>query len=188
MKVSIESILGSARNMNARKENTQVAESDRNRSDVKGDSLSIESRIDSRIDSLGREFKDLQNSLTRNQVVMSGLNALRDDASSGGRNAEAIMNSTLFNNQRVLLDELGTAPSVENTDAAFAGVTERIDSDIADIKRLQVELDNITAANLIAPDRSDGLINRIENYLTEYTGSLENISSINPDSVMRLTR
>lgn len=188
MQVSIDAILGSARKISGRRELNEESLGRQKKSEAKTDSISIESRLDSRLDSLETEFKEIQTSLTKNQIILNGIELLKKDIASGGRGADKILDEASFHGRRILSEIVGADFSSEGLNAAEEKTAEKIGADIAVIKRLQVELDNIGASNLAKPARSEEITGKIESYLSGYTGSVEKISSVRADSVMRLTK
>ena len=72
MKVSIDNILGTARKINNQR---QLEEENlgKRKKEVKSDSVSISTKVNSRLDGIEREFREIQSSLTRNQIVRDGL-------------------------------------------------------------------------------------------------------------------
>mgnify|MGYP001182322624 FL=1 len=67
--------------------------------------------------------------------------------------------------------------------------TQLINDDVTRLKRLQVELDNITASDLVGQDRLKNIVSNVDSIFAR-TGaaSLENISTLRPDAVMRLIK
>ena len=67
MKVSIDSILGSARRINSQRQ-LEEERFNKQKKEVKSDTLSLSSKVNTRLDSIEREFRDIQSSLTKNQI------------------------------------------------------------------------------------------------------------------------
>ena len=101
MKISIDGILGTA-TKDQQPEGAGGKQSNKKKSDVKTDSVSIGSRINTRLDAMETEFRDVQSSLTRNQIIRDGIEQLRADFQKGGQEQQNILNSVTFEGKKVL--------------------------------------------------------------------------------------
>ena len=64
-----------------------------------------------------------------------------------------------------------------------------INEDIGRIKKLQVELDNITASDLVGRDRLSGIISNVDSiFKRSEIANIDSISNLRPDAVMRLIK
>ncbi|MBN2158310.1 MAG: hypothetical protein JW807_02865 [Spirochaetes bacterium] len=188
MKVSIEGILGTARKINNQKEQEESNLS-RKKGDVKADSVSIGSRINSRLDTMETEFREVQSSLTRNQIIRDGIEQLRTDLMKGGAAQQQILDGVTFEGATVLRAFVGDEISDSTITAKIEENTRLINSDITHLKKLQVELDNITASDLAGQDRAVKINSNIDSiFASSDMKNIEAISTIRPDAVMRLIK
>ena len=186
MKISVDGILGSAQNI---KNQRQVAEENtgNRKKEVRSDSVSISSKVNTRLDSIDTEIRDIQSSLTRNQMLRDGIEELRRDMDQGGREQERILSDVRFEGKPVLKDFLGELYGPDPLKAKHEQATAALGDDINRLKKLQVELDNITASNLAGSDRIESTMKRVDTlFSTMEAKNIEGISSLNADSVKRL--
>ncbi len=188
MKISIDGILGTAKKINSQKE-LEENNLDKRKGTVKTDSVSIGSRINSRLDAIEAEFKDIQSSLTKNQIIRDGIEQLRNDLALDGRRQESILKNVTFEGKDVLRGFVGneiTEPNLKAKQDSNAGL---INSDVNRLKKLQVEVDNITASDLAGSDRLKNMMSNIDSIFSRSNmAHLENISSVKADAVMRLIK
>jgi hypothetical protein len=188
MKVSIDGILGTARKINSQKE-LEENNNSKKKSDLKTDTVSICGRINTRLDAMETEFKEIQSSLTRNQIVRDGIDQLRNDLQKGAPEQKNILNNVTFEGNKVLYSFIGDSINETNLNLKQEQNAGLISDNINHLKRLQVELDNITASDLGGQDRLKSIMSNVESIFTRPgAGSLENISSLRPDAVMRLIK
>jgi len=185
MKVSIDGILGSAQRINNQR---QVDDESQKKKDVRMDSVSIGAKINSRLDSIESELRDIQTSLTKNQIVRDGIDQLAADYKNGGMRQKQILSDVTFNGSEALRDFMGGALFTDGFGEKLRQVNEAISADIGKLKKLQVEVDNITASNL-AGEKTDRLMDSINGALSK-TGNVNPavISQLNPDAVMKLIK
>lgn len=188
MKISVEGILGSARRINQERE--QGGEGLRKSGgQEKADSVSINNRINNRLDSIDREFQQIQSSLTKNQIIRVGLDQLMSEINSGGKNQAQVLNSVTFEGEQVLRNFVGEQVTPETIDSSMQKNAAMINSDIDSMKRLYVELENIVASNLVGEDKLQNIVNNMGGLFERVQSeNIETISSLKPDSVMRLIR
>ncbi len=188
MKVSIDGILGSARKINSQRESFE-GEPDKKAQEVKKDSISISKRLDTRIDSIETEFRTLQNSLTKNQIIRQGLEQIAADINAGGKNVQEIIESVKFEGAPVLKELAQEKITSEKVTEKTSENNEKISKDINSIKKLQVEADNIMASNLTVGDKAESLTKNIGSIFTNASaGSLDGITNLQADKVMRLIK
>jgi hypothetical protein len=188
MKVSIDTILGSAKRLRG-----EMHADDRSRSgrsqDVRSDSVTIEGRVNTRIDSIQGESRDLQSSLTRNQIISDGINRLVEDIAHGGVNRELILDETRFEGRQVLRDFLGGDTSSDALTAGRNRVNDLIGADVGRLRRLQVEAENIVASKIPGSESAAAIVGNLESSLAgRDAGAIDNMTSLNPDQVRRLVR
>jgi len=188
MKVSVDNLIGSARRINSQRE----LDSDSNgtkKKDVKTDSISISNRIHNRLDGIESEFREIQSTLTKNQIIRDGITRLTDDLRQGGTNSKNILDEVTFEGKNVLRTFVGESITESLLNGRSEKIDEMIGSDIDRLRRLQVELDNIVASNLIGEDKIEGLMGNFNSIISELdNGSVDSISRLRADAVMRLTR
>lgn len=188
MKVSIDGILGTARKINSQKE-LEERNSDKKKSDIKVDSVSIGGRINTRIDSMETELREIQSSLTKNQIIRDGIEQLSVDLQKGGGEQQDILKSVAFEGKNVLRGFMGETITDAVITDRMAKNTALINEDVNRLKKLQVELDNITASDLVGQDRMTGIMKNIDSiFSSSDMKNIENISSLRPDAVMRLIK
>lgn len=188
MKVSIDGILGSAVQI---KNQRQVDEDSlgKRKKEVRTDSVEIETRVNSRLDLIQKELKEIQTSLTKNQIIKDGIGQLRDDMGRGGENRARIMEDVRYDDRKVLHEFMGDTVSGKILGAKEERVNGLILQDVSNVKRLQVEVENIMASDLAGPGTTDGIIKNIESAFAKTNlKSLESISSLRADAVMRLIK
>ncbi len=144
MKVTIENIIGSAKRIQGERQQQRQGRDDS--AQVRADSVSIEHRTDARLADIQSELRDIQKSLTRNQVVEDGVARLRTDLRQGGENAERILDETRFEGARVLASFVGEHPDAQTVEASMERVRRMVRDDVMRLRKLQVEAENILAA------------------------------------------
>ncbi|MCX7678450.1 MAG: hypothetical protein N2316_04455, partial [Spirochaetes bacterium] len=82
MKISIESIIGSARRIQSLREEYHKGEKEEG-ARVRVDVVSLERKANMRLSEIESELRGIQNSLTRNQVIEDGIQRIRDDLTRG---------------------------------------------------------------------------------------------------------
>ena len=184
MRVSIDNILGSAQNINSRMrqgaENSEITSQPNN-----SDSVNINSRLDRRVDQLESDLRTIQNSISRHQVALDGMQRLREDLANGGTQQQEIVNNTRFEG-RVLLSEftLGDIDS-EVIDNRITSISEYIKQEFANLTKMLVEVDNITAADMLSPQRANELISGVQNEIVQ-NSNIAGITNINASNVRNL--
>ena len=183
MKVSIDNVLGSAQQINSRMR--QDAENTRT-SETRNDSVHINSRVDQRIGQLESELRTVQDSLSRHQVTLDGLQRLRDDVMNGGGNQQEILNNTRFGGQ-VLLSEFSIGDiDLQLVNDRIRDVSNYANQDHANLKRMLVEVDNIMAADMISAQRANELISGVQNEIARDVNVIEAASNVNASNVKNL--
>ncbi|MCU0849289.1 MAG: hypothetical protein MUD12_15510 [Spirochaetes bacterium] len=187
MKVSIDGILGSARRLSGQKQVDDDV-TDKKKEEIKGDSLTLGGRINSRLDSIDREFREIQSSLTKNQIIKSGIEQLLDSSASSN-DRQKILDNARFEGKPVLQEFVGSESSGDGLKKLLGKSAGLVDTDIERLKKLNVELDNIAASNLAGPDRTAGIASGIESLISSIgQPGIESISKLRPDTVMRLIK
>jgi hypothetical protein len=189
MKVSIDGILGSARKIHSQRQAEEDSLNKKKNGEVRTDSVEIESRVSSRLDTIQKELREVQSSLTRNQILREGLNRLDADMARGGQNTAEIMNEVKFEGRKVLHDFAGENVSQGAIRAKMEQVNGLIGGDINRLTRLHVEVENILASNLAGTDKVETVMKNIE---TAFSGAsnetINSVSSLRADTVMRLIK
>ncbi|MFW6366311.1 MAG: hypothetical protein ACOC2H_07560 [Spirochaetota bacterium] len=181
MNISADGILGTAQKINQKRisaKNNQQSDAARGRED----SVQIGSRLSGRLPAIQQDLREVQDSLSRNQVIRDGLSQLREDFQSGGNNVRMILADVQYNSRPVLQEFLGNETITgEFLTSRMNENTRMINDDVNRLSRLQVETENIFASSLV-PNTAD-LSQDIAG-----SGRPESISNLNADVVMRLTR
>jgi hypothetical protein len=184
MKVSIDNILGSAQKINSRMR--QDVENSEKTSETRGDSVHIDSRVDKRISQLESELRIVQNSISRHQVALDGMKRLRDDIMNGGSNQQEILNNTKFGG-KVLLSEFSVGEiDIKLIDDKMRDITNNANQDHANLKKMLVEVDNITAADMLSAKRANELISGVQNEIAGNSNIAGMTSNINVNNVKNL--
>ncbi|MBN2403520.1 MAG: hypothetical protein JXN64_14170 [Spirochaetes bacterium] len=185
MKVTSDGILNTAIDMKNKK-NIHEESSKSHKQKVKSDSVEIRSRLALRLTTIQNELKNLQSSLTKNQIIKEGINQLEEDFTNGKNNIKRILDQIKFEDRNVLNDFLGRNINYEKITSGNERVGKLIEKDITELKGLQIEIENIVASNL-ADDNINNTISKIENSLLKVDFStISNISRLKPDLVMGL--
>ena len=188
MKVSIDGILGSARKINSQKE-LEENNQNRKKSDIKVDSVSIGTRINTRLDVMETEFREIQSSLTRNQIIRDGIGQLRADLQKGGPEQQNILNNVTFEGKKVLRSFAGETSTDITLNTKLEHNAKLISEDVTRLKKLQVELDNIMASDLAGQERLKSITSHIDSIFSKSDmTNVEHISRLRPDTVMRLIK
>ncbi len=188
MKVSIDGILGSAKKINSQKQLDEES-LNRKKKEVKSDTVAISRKVNSRLENIESEFREIQSSLTRNQIINHGIKQLAEDSSRGGKNRENILNDVSFEGKNVLKQFVGESFDPEQLGAKSDTVNNMIETDISRLKKLQVEVDNILASDLAGEGKAEGIQSNIDSLYTALdSGKLESLTNLKVDSVMRLIK
>lgn len=185
MKVTSDGILSTAIDLKNKK-NIHEESSKSHKQKIKSDSVEIRSRLAQRLTIIQNELKNLQSSLTKNQIIKEGIRQLIDDFDNGKSNTNTILDQIRFENKNVLKEFLGNDINYEKVTTGNEKVGKLIEKDIAELKGLQIEIENIVASNL-ADSSITNTISRLENTLLKVDfSSISNISSLRSDSVIEL--
>ncbi|HPS59358.1 MAG TPA: hypothetical protein PK514_14740, partial [Spirochaetota bacterium] len=131
MKITADGLLGQAQKIN----NQKKTESESLASGIKEtrtDSVSIGKIVNSRVESIEKEIRDLQTSLAKNQSVSNGIDQLDKAPASGGNTAEILENST-FNGKQALKDFMGPEITPEIIKSKKDEIKELVKKDIANL-------------------------------------------------------
>lgn len=186
MKISADSLLGSAQKINNQKKMDEASPEKVNK-EMKSDSLEITRKINSRIESIGKEVKDIQTSLSRNQIMRNGLELIQKTGSFGEKSGEILRNTT-YEGSQVLKEYLGEIITRESVATGKKDVSGMINNDINRLTRVQVEVDNIIASDLANGKKPENLLADINNIFRESGANAENFSNLNADKVMQLIK
>jgi hypothetical protein len=189
MKITADNLLGSAQKINSKR--NSAIENSKMGSESRTDRADIAAKVDSRMDSIQNEMKNLQTDLSKNQIMKEGVNRTVDEMGRGG-NVAAIINEVRYNDKKVLLDYLnegGDQLTMQVLSAKKSELDARIARDTKNLTKLQVETENIFASNFAKGEKAGSLLERLNEIINaENTKSLSPYSGINPESVMRLIR
>jgi len=184
MKITADGILGSAQKINNKKK-TDETELKQDTKNAKTDSVNLSRVINSRIEALGKEVKDIQTSLTKNQIIRDGIDQLLA-APSGA--ADTILNETTFNNSKILKEFVGTTFTPQEIETKKNEVKALISSDVNSLTKIQVEMDNIIASDLTGNKKVENLMAGVNETLKKTPAGLENISNLDAEKVAKLIR
>ncbi len=185
MKVTVDGILGSAQKINNKKK-TDESELKQNTKSIKSDSVEISKVINSRIEALGKEVKEIQISLTKNQILRDGIDKLVN--ASSGSDAEKILNETTFNDKKILKDFIGADYTPQTVETKKNELKTLISNDINALTKIQVEMDNFIASDITGTKKVENLMAGVSDTLKKAPGGLDHISRLDADKVMRLVK
>lgn len=187
MKVSIDGILSTAidlKNKKAVKEEANQKEG----SKVKTDSVHIKNRLTSRLGAIQTELKELQSSLTKNQVIKNGINEVIEGFINDDKNINSLVDKVKFENSNILSDYLGNDLNYDKLINANDQIVKSIERDVANLKELQVEIENISASTII-DSNIEKKMSEIELSLSEIDDSaISKLFDLSPDMVLELIR
>ncbi len=188
MKITIDGILNSAKRINTERNLDRESKGKKNR-EVSADSIEIRNKLLSRLETIQKELKEIQSSLTRNQIINEGIKSLNEDLARGSENTDQILNEVRFDNKKVLHEFIGENITGEILATKEERVQSVIQDDISRLMKLQVEVENILASNLTDSRQVADIMNDIEGAFSKGdVGNLENIYRLRTDSVMRLIK
>jgi hypothetical protein len=184
MKITADGILGSAQKINNKR---QAEEGNKGaKKDIKTDSIILGKAINSRIETLEKEIKDIQTSLTKNQIIREGIDDILKNNTP--ENINLTMEASKFEGRQILRDYVGTdtAPAVLQTKKK--DVESLINNDINSLTKVQVEIDNIVASNLAGDKKAENLMSNVNDIFKNVPANLDTISNLDADKVMKLVR
>jgi hypothetical protein len=185
MKITADGILGSAQNLNNKKKSDEK-DIKQDSVNLKNDSINIKNVINSRIEAIEKEVKDIQTSLTKNQIISRGIDRLISASNQDTLNS--IMNETLFNNNKILKDFVGTGLSAGDFKLKKNEIDTLISNNLTSLTKIQVEMDNIAASNVTGNKKIENLMVGINDTLKTTPVGIENISNLDAEKVMRLIK
>ena len=186
MKITADNMLGSARRINSQREASKGSEKG---GTERSDRADIAAKVDSRIDAVSNELKEVQTDLSSKQAVKDGLGKVIEDFQKGG-NVSNLLNEVKFNDKKVLLDFLGgdaDSLSMQLLSQKNDEIDKLISSDTRKLTKLQVESANIFASNLVKDAKADKMMKNLNDFMIS-AGFPEDLSRLNPETVMRLVR
>ncbi|MBN1499547.1 MAG: hypothetical protein JW982_05305 [Spirochaetes bacterium] len=186
--ISIETIIGSAQRIN--KQRNSVKQDKQDSVDKSQDTVTISKKVDLKLDSIGKDLKLIQTSLTENQMLKSALTDLSSESLKPVPDYNSIIESYNKNGNGILSGFMGSGSITRETIAAKNNEVEtQINSDISNLKRLQIETENIFASNLGQPEKAENMIKTVETYFVSGNiNTMNRLSTLNADIVMRLTK
>lgn len=187
MKVTVDGILGSAQKINNKKK-TDETELKQDKKEIKPDSVNISRIINSRIESIEKEVKEIQTSLTKNQIIREGIDRIISASTPDAVNK--IMDETTFNNSRILRDFIGSGASLspELLASKKNEVKSLIANDMTSLTKIQVEMDNIIASDITGTKKVENILAGVNDTFKKTPSELENISNLDADKVRKLIR
>ncbi|MCL2156172.1 MAG: hypothetical protein FWH53_10945 [Leptospirales bacterium] len=185
MKITADGILGSAQNINNKKKSDEK-EIKQDSVNLKNDSINIKNVINSRIETIEKEVREIQTSLTKNQMISRGIDRLL--TASNTTTLDTIMNETMFNNSRILRDFVGSGLTQDDFRLKKNEVNSLISNNLTSLTKIQVEMDNIAASDVTGNKRIESLMSGINDTLKNTTVGIENISNLDEEKVMRLIK
>ena len=187
MKISTDVILGSAKNINSRRNSKEASSLDK---DSNVDKVEITNHVNARLDSIDSELKNLQNSLTKNQTIKAGLAELLDEVKANGNKQDEIIDGTKFNGEKVLADLLKDKELNEFTLRDMQKqVEDDIRQDVAKLTMVKIETENIFASSVPGSDKAENVIRTSETmFIMGEQIATNRLSMLNADVVMKLIK
>lgn len=184
MKITADGILGSAQKINNKRQTEEGSKGAKK--DIKTDSLTLGKAINSRIETLEKEIKDIQTSLTKNQIIREGIDdILKNDTPE---NLNLTMEASKFEGRQILKDYLGNDTAPAALQIKKKDIETLITSDINSLTKVQVEVDNIVASNLTGSKKIESLMSNVNDIFKNIPSNLDTISNLDADKVMKLVR
>jgi len=184
MKITADGILGAAQKINNRKQSEEGNKSANK--DIKTDSLSLGKAINFRIETLEREIKDIQTSLTKNQIIREGIDSILNNNTP--ENLNLTIEASKFEGKQILRDYIGTDTDPAALQMKKKDIETHINNDINTLTKVQVEVDNIVASNLTGSKKVENLMSNVNDIFKNIPSNLDTISNLDADKVMKLVR
>ncbi len=184
MKITADGILGSAQKISNKRKIDEGNKGDKK--DLKTDSLSLGKALNSRIETIEREIKDIQTSLTKNQIIREGLDNILKN--SNPENVNKTLEASTFEGKKILKDFIGTDMTPAVLENKKSDINKLINSDISSLTKVQVEVDNIVASNLTGSRKVENLMANVNDIFKNAPANLDSISNLDADKVMKLVR
>ena len=189
MNVNVDNIIGSAAKINNKRNSEKSVSKDENSKSI--DSVEIGKKVNTRLDSIDSDLKNIQSSLSKNQTIREALNLLLEELSMDGSKADAIVKEAKYADEAVLVDLFKDREiNQSNVRSMIEEADKNISSEVAKLTKLQIETENIFASNMAGGDQIDKVIKSTETvFLTGGHVSASNrLSVLNADLVMRLIK
>jgi len=186
MKITADGLLGQAQKINNQKK-TETESQALGIKENRQDSVSIGKIVNSRVESIEKEIRDLQTSLAKNQSVSNGMDQLDKALSSGGNTAEILEKNT-FNGKQVLRDFVGPELTPEIIRSKKEEIKNLVKNDISSLTKVQVELENIIASDLAGNKKVESLMTGLTEFFKGNAASVDSISNLDAEKVMKLIR
>ncbi len=185
MKITADGILGSAQKINSKRKIDEAGNAG-NKKDLKTDSLNLGKVINSRLETIEREIKDIQTSLTKYQIINEGIDNIQKNNSP--ENVNQTLTNTTFEGNKILRDFLGEDMNPAALETKKNEVKKLINNDINNLTKVQVEVDNIVASNLTGDRKVETLMADLNDIFKNTHANLDTISNLDVDKVMKLVR
>ena len=189
MNINVDNIIGSAAKINNKRNSEKSVSKDENSKSI--DSVEIGKKVNTRLDSIDSDLKNIQSSLSKNQTIRETLNLLLEELAMGGSKADAIVKDAKYAGEAVLVDLFKDREiSQSNVRSMIDDADKNISSEVAKLTKLQIETENIFASNIAGGDQIEKVIKSTETvFLTGGHVSASNrLSVLNADLVMRLIK
>jgi len=185
MKISVEGLLGSARKLNNQRNGNSTL-TNKNGGNTKNDIVSISSKATARVDNIDNNFKQIQSSLTKNQIVNDGIEQIQKSINSGDNDYSEILAETKFQGELVLKEFVGEKITSDILKEKEKEINFLLIKDESNLKKMQVELENIMASDLADDKKASNILENIDLVFSENSENFSNITSLQPDAVLRL--
>jgi len=184
MKITADGILGSAQKINNKRQTEEGNKG--SKKDIKTDSLTLGKAINSRIETIEREVKDIQTSLTKNQIIREGIDSIIKNNTP--ENINQTLTASAFEGKQILREYIGTDTNPSVLQMKKKDIENQINIDINSLTKVQVEVDNIVASNLAGDKKAENLMANVNDIFKNVPANLDTISNLDADKVMKLVR
>lgn len=179
MSISIDSLLGQAQKINKRR--TSDAPLSTDIKNTQPDQVEINSKMNTRLAAIDNDLRSVQDTMTKNQVLVEGLKSLIEQQSRGDSAAmKETVGSTTYKGQAILAEYLGDEQMTESfLTSRLRNARESLNKNYNEATKLAIEFENISAVNPSTAAKASDII---------ATSPVEGVATHNPDTVYRLTR
>lgn len=186
--ISIETIIGSAQKIN--KQRTEQKNSNNQLEKNNVDTVSISKKVNTQLDNIQKDLKSIQTNITDSQIIGNAINELREESSNQNPDYSSVLNNYSDSNKQLVMNYLGKEEITEKLlNEKQNSLEKEQNMNIARLKKLQIETENIFASNLAASDKADQVIRTVETYfISGNMNAMNKLSTLNAEVVMRLTR
>lgn len=187
--ISIETIIGSAQKINNQK--TNFDKNSRKTDSSKTDTVQISAKVNSRLNGIEVDLRKVQTELTSDQIIKNALIELREESGSKNPSYSEVLKNYNSETRNLISKYIGDVKSLtgDKIEQGLSDVNKQISTNVSELKRIQIETENIFASDMAQSDKAASVVKSVETYfISGNINAMNKISSLNADVVMRLTR